>query len=1831
MEVSRINYPSYIHLWDGEGYAIPRAFWNGTSSSYEIHQGEHFRLVRNSTGIFLYTKTGVAYVFDPTSLNRLTKIIDTLNSTITFAYNGSQISSITDTVGRSFLLCYKSGFLTSIEQSGGSCGSETNFIRKISYSYNGSSLVSVTDPAGRQTSFLYNGVSDPNAGPWLLSRITYPTKWYSSYSYTQALLGTQASSYRVLRQIVNASSVPTSVRWFQYSYRQGPGDQVTNSFVLAYNGTLTVPASNTTYAFSFALSAWNVTDASHHVLRGDIQYFGMHGEVPRETVIVGDGSGGLGSYTNYYRYDLWGNQIYSRRAITSSWSHESFNAYYNDGLPPGFNAFQETFSQGNYTSTDNPWNVFNGTWLVKNGVYNGTWNSGSDNNVFAWADIGKGDLSITAGVYITSNKTGNPSEFQRIGVFTHYPGGGNSKWGLVLHTWPGQTYLELVNDPTNGASLSDPAYLGTSNSSARIGCPIITGVWYYFTLTVHGSQATGIVTIPSLQMYCSVSGTFPSGPATSGTAFGLYSGGYSALFDNVTVATVSSAANPSSPFFTNSFINGAPRPTVHNALAGTAELQSARALSNVETYYSYFPSGELNQGRQLYYPPGAFNQWLTTSRTYDSYGNLVKLTDPKGNQTLYGYSSKYQSAYLTSQNRTLIPGGTLISKLYSYNFTTGDRLSYIDPLGFNTTYKYDILGRLTRVNYPSSLGFAAYIYNDTANYVDVSNENGWKTRQIYDGLGRLVVVDRFSGTTSYSNQTSTYNWMNKLTGKTDPLGNRYLYQYDVLGRTISTVEPNGNSTQTVYNDLASWVRTADENGVYKCKVYDRLGRLISVVENSTVTCQSGIVTNYYYDDLGNLASVITSRLQSTSYSYDNLNRLTNTSYPDGTSELFTYDNSGNLITKVDRKGVTTQYSYDSLNRVLTVNYLGTIVASDSYTYDRNSNLVQLSSQNATIAYTYDARNRVLSETYTVITGFNMTSSPTSLKINTGSSASSTMTLTSVNGFTGSVGLSYSAPSGITLTFTPNSVSLASGVSLSSTATVSVASTVLAGTYTVTVTGSSKNPGMVTRSVSITINVPGFTLSLNPTSVGEYCNPYGCPYYITTTSNLTITSMGGFSGNVTLSYIAPSPSGGTSVTGPSSVNISAGGSATLTLTATLPTRANTDYYWTIQGKGGGYTTSTTLDVYYHACSINCTLTQTSSLTQASSTMPMSAQTPSSTVSTSFTISYTYNGELVNKTSYPDGLMVKYTYDPLGRVVAVSPLGSATNYATFTYNTDDQPTMITFGNGLVGSYTYDTLSRPLKITLTNSTSTLLSLSYSYYKTGTVSSVTGTVNSAKVNEQYTYDPLQRLTNATVTTGNAVTTEWYEYDSVGNRNRQNVNGTITSYTYNMANNELTSTSGAVYSYDKNGDLLTQNVTSTGKKWAYSWGPAGNMVGVKLNSNVQGVYAYDGLGRRVESVESTTTLYAYGGTESLYELVPGATSNSFIYAAGMRIAKVSGTATSYYHTDTLGSTRLVTDGLKNILFSDNYQPFGQDNGTPTGSQTYKFTGKPYSSATGLYYYGARWYDPSIGRFISPDPDSGQIYNPQSLNPYIYVMNSPTRLVDPDGAAPVDSLARALVTFGLVFARKMKWEYTLLGRWSGGFQTLPTSLYGSGKPPLAVAWRPDIPGVQDSKPIAKLDMPDPNGNYPVEWDYHIVQGERTHLPAGRLGEATDFVLRNGGRIRSGLLVAGLALSAWNIYSAYREDTASGGGYSHTIETVAGEAGGWGGAIAGCELGGAVGTLAEPGLGSLAGCFVGGVVGGVFGEQAARSTVGFLMQASWMNSPLGTDPEYYVGHSGFAPR
>lgn len=115
-------------------------------------------------------------------------------------------------------------------------------------------------------------------------------------------------------------------------------------------------------------------------------------------------------------------------------------------------------------------------------------------------------------------------------------------------------------------------------------------------------------------------------------------------------------------------------------------------------------------------------------------------------------------------------------------------------------------------------------------------------------------------------------------------------------------------------------------------------------------------------------------------------------------------------------------------------------------------------------------------------------------------------------------------------------------------------------------------------------------------------------------------------------------------------------------------------------------------------------------------------------------------------------------------------------------------------------------------------------------------------------------------------------------------------------------------------------------------------------------------------------------------------------------MAAKDSTGTYYYHGDHLGSTSVVTDASGVKAQELYYFPYG---GTRVNSGNvnarHKFTGQEEDGETGLYYYGARYYDPQLGRFISPDSIVADPSNPQDLNRYSYVDNNPLNYTDPTG------------------------------------------------------------------------------------------------------------------------------------------------------------------------------------------------------------------------------------------
>jgi RHS repeat-associated protein len=118
----------------------------------------------------------------------------------------------------------------------------------------------------------------------------------------------------------------------------------------------------------------------------------------------------------------------------------------------------------------------------------------------------------------------------------------------------------------------------------------------------------------------------------------------------------------------------------------------------------------------------------------------------------------------------------------------------------------------------------------------------------------------------------------------------------------------------------------------------------------------------------------------------------------------------------------------------------------------------------------------------------------------------------------------------------------------------------------------------------------------------------------------------------------------------------------------------------------------------------------------------------------------------------------------------------------------------------------------------------------------------------------------------------------------------------------------------------------------------------------------------------------------------------------GVHSAQALETVT-YYHHDALGSPVAVTDESGNLLWREDYMPYGERVRNPANASdnTLWYTSKPEEPALGLQYFGARWYDPSLGRFTGMDPVKFSQGNIHSFNRYAYANNNPYKFIDPDG------------------------------------------------------------------------------------------------------------------------------------------------------------------------------------------------------------------------------------------
>jgi RHS repeat-associated protein len=114
-------------------------------------------------------------------------------------------------------------------------------------------------------------------------------------------------------------------------------------------------------------------------------------------------------------------------------------------------------------------------------------------------------------------------------------------------------------------------------------------------------------------------------------------------------------------------------------------------------------------------------------------------------------------------------------------------------------------------------------------------------------------------------------------------------------------------------------------------------------------------------------------------------------------------------------------------------------------------------------------------------------------------------------------------------------------------------------------------------------------------------------------------------------------------------------------------------------------------------------------------------------------------------------------------------------------------------------------------------------------------------------------------------------------------------------------------------------------------------------------------------------------------------------------VARVQTEQVYYYHSDAIGSVRMITNASGQEITRYDFWPFGQVSGSPTVQDSRMFTGTEHDGESEFDYFGARYLSAVIARFTSPDPRGGYLEHPQTLNRYAYSGNNPLRFMDPTG------------------------------------------------------------------------------------------------------------------------------------------------------------------------------------------------------------------------------------------
>lgn len=984
-------------------------------------------------------------------------------------------------------------------------------------------------------------------------------------------------------------------------------------------------------------------------------------------------------------------------------------------------------------------------------------------------------------------------------------------------------------------------------------------------------------------------------------------------------------------------------------------------------------------GNLFYQRTDAFipGQGLSLSLNFSYNSNQRAENRGVGNGWLFNYNMCYQE--LPDQS-------IVIDRMDGRRDTfTINGSNYVPPVGI-----FDSLSQFAPNQYKLISKFGLTYFFEQPSHkqaTKIQDRNGNALNLSYSG-------NQLNSATDQSGRSLTFGWTGDyLTSVTDANVNPqrlYQYAYDEVGNLIKYTDPLGNKMHYLYGPSHDLISLVDGNGNEVLVSYNAGGAVRRVF-----TCETSLNMNYI--SARKQTFIIEengTETQTTTYTFDeNGNLLNRQGTCCGFNVSFEYDANGNLTKRTDANGNTTQFTYDNLgNRLTATNALN---QTTTYTYESNFNLIKSltdPSGNTTI-FTYDANGNLtqidrpmgISESYAYHANGNLLSTTDGNNNQTTYTYNANGYLTNVNYPIGSESYTYDAIGNLTTITDANNNTLNftyDDLNRPLTVIDHLGNTRIlvydANGNLLSDTDENSNQqqygyDILNRLNQVTSPVATYQYSYDPTGNLTQVldgNLHTTNYEYNSQNQPTAEIDG--EGNTTIYQY--DNNGNLILRKDANGNVTEYTYDNLNRLIEKIYNGNTEQF-SYDVKGNMESASNNdITINYVYDDLNRLIEKTY-------------------VEWGQTLQYTYDG-VGNRLSMtdPENGVTNYNYDELNRLSSITnPTGSVTS---FQYDESGRLLQQNHGNGTKTTYTYDSSDRLLSIKhLTSTNNIFKSFNYTYDTKGNRLSMTdqdGNLNA------YTYDNADRLVSVNYGDGQF---ESFTYDLAGNRLILVQNGTSTNYSYDDAD-RIQSAGNANYIFDDNGNMITK-VDSEGTTH-YNYDGLDRLIKVTRSNGTVVEFQYDPFGNRLlKKIGSDTTKFVLDGKNVLMEL-DAANAKQARYTSLLGYDTWLSLERSgnefVYHTDALGSIYGISDSQENEVNSYDYFAFGMiKNQAGTLENTLTYTGREWEEEARVYYYRARHYLPSVGRFLKKDKFKGAVQNNKTLNRYYYVENNPINFIDPSG------------------------------------------------------------------------------------------------------------------------------------------------------------------------------------------------------------------------------------------